>query len=87
MEATRSNYARGRIWLESGYRCPRGNVAIGSTSTLSRHQYGDGADFWSLDHLNTYEELVLLRDAARDAGATHTIIYHPDNIHVHADWR
>jgi hypothetical protein len=86
MEATLAIYARGRIMLNSGYRCPHGNDSIDNASPTSRHMWGQSADFYSLDHPNTLQELELLRNAAQLAGGTELIIYYPTRIHVHATW-
>ena len=86
LENTRSNYNRGGIVIDSGYRCPHGNALVGG-AYQSRHMWGDAADMHSQDHPWSQAEWTLLRNAANAAGATYIEPYADDPSHVHADWR
>jgi hypothetical protein len=86
LEDTRSNYARGGIVIDSGYRCPHGNALVGG-AYQSRHMWGDAADMHSQDNPWSQTEWNLLRNAAVAAGATYVEPYSQDPDHVHADWR
>ena len=86
LENTRSNYNRGGIVIDSGYRCPHGNAAVGGAAQ-SRHMFGDAADMHSSDHPWDFNEWDRLQQAAVAAGATFIEPYSQDPSHVHADWR
>ena len=85
LEGTRTNYNRGGIIINSGYRCPHGNV-LGPNpgAPQSYHTHGLAADIRSLQHENTQQELQLILDAAIDAGSTWQLLY---TGRVHVDWR
>jgi hypothetical protein len=81
--------------MSSGYRCPgdqsHGNYGVGGAA-LSRHVFGDAADFYSLSYENTIQELIYLAAAAEYSYATFIQVYFPGyhgtgTKHVHADWR
>ena len=86
LESTRSNYNRGGLVIDSGYRCPHGNAAVGG-AWQSRHMWGDAADMHSADHLWNRAEWDLMQSAARNAGASYIEPYEQDPTHLHADWR
>jgi hypothetical protein len=84
---TYSNYNRGDIWLESGYRCPHGNDTVGGDAQ-STHMRGRSADMWSLQHAWTHSEWVLLRDAALapPANAASFEPWAQDSSHLHVTY-
>jgi len=88
LEATRTNYNRGGIRLSSGYRCPHGNTAVGSTAPqTSYHMHGRAADMFSSDHTWTEDEFNLLKTAADATGPIESFLWteYPDH-HYHAAW-
>lgn len=88
LESTRSNYARGGIRLSSGYRCPHGNTAVGSTARqTSLHMHGRAADMYSSDHLWTEDEFNRLRLAASSTGPSELFQWSSySDRHLHAAW-
>jgi len=74
----------GALIVNSGYRTPAHNAAVGG-ATWSRHIYGDAFDLVPLDAtLDEAEGLALVADACRNEGAAYVEIY---ATHVHCDWR
>jgi len=68
----------GPMAIYSGYRSPSYNRTVNGKHT-SRHMYGDGFDFSSIQA--TRQELA---QVCRDHGASYVEVY---STHVHCDWR
>ncbi len=99
LEATRTNWNLGGIQLTSGYRCPHGNTAVGSTAPrTSYHMHGRAADMCRADRWNpatnrcewTEAEFLALKAAAdstvpRPRESTPWDRY-PVDRHYHAAW-
>lgn len=91
LEATRTNYNRGRILLTSGYRCPAGNAAVDGELN-SKHTHGRAADMYSAEHGGTnwtLAECGLLREAAEATSpgpAELLLCTRYTDRHLHAAW-
>ena len=81
LEDTRTNNGNVPLTINSGYRNPARNNAVGGAQN-SRHMYGDAADIAS--NQNTWANL---RAAAQTAGACSEPLALSGYGHVHADWR
>jgi len=81
LEDTRTNNGNVPLTINSGYRNPARNNAVGGAQN-SRHMYGDAADIAS--NQNTWANL---RAAAQAAGACSEPLALSGYGHVHADWR
>ena len=83
LDALRQSYG-GPVPVSSGYRCPHGNVSVGSRyPATSRHVLGLAADIRTGDGGSEYDAL---RVAALDAGAEYisrSSDYRAHIIHVH----
>jgi len=81
LECVRSGNGNVALNINSGYRCPVRNAAVGGASQ-SRHMFGDAADIAS--NAGTWQAL---HDAGKNCGAC----VEPQSVsgsgHVHVDWR
>jgi uncharacterized protein YcbK (DUF882 family) len=85
LEDVRSEFDNEPIIIDSGYRCPHGNAAVGGAGQ-SRHMWGDAVDMHSQGTWN-HDAWLDLQAAAVAAGASFIEPYSQDPSHVHADWR
>ncbi len=85
LDATRVNFGSA-MTMTSGYRCPVGNILVGSTAQQSRHMFGDAGDSKNGGWSQTVHDNM--RSAAITAGASYTTSWgtYPDQ-HLHMDWR
>ncbi|UPW41727.1 peptidase [Peromfec virus RodF8_9] len=78
LDAVRSRYSK-PITLNSGYRCPTLNVAVGGVSN-SRHLQGLAVDISCL-HNQDYEKIYQI--VSKDCRYIH---YYPDRHYIHVDF-
>lgn len=79
--------AWGRITITSGYRCPKHNAEVGG-SEHSQHMLGRAADI-VVERMRDLDEVRVVRDMARDLGATGTkvVCRKPGHGWLHLDVR
>jgi hypothetical protein len=82
LETWRTNYGDDFPMINRGYTTPKHNATITGAATNSNHIYGTAADVAS-----TQDTWVLLKQAAKDAGACTEPASLSYPGHVHADWR
>lgn len=75
----------GPIWVNSGYRCPKHNAAVGDVRG-SQHMKGEAADivpvgFWVKDS-GFRVELARLVEVIRENGKFDQMIVYPGFVHV-----